>query len=114
MNSAARPLAIISGGSRGLGFETARGLAARGFDLALIAKDADRLNGARQSLLSEFSQGNPQISITTHAADLEDQSQARKVAEEINGSLPVAHVLVLAHGVMSEKMSKTLRTTDAE
>ena len=114
MNSAVRPLAIVSGGSRGLGFETARGVAARGFDLALIAKDADRLNGARQSLLSEFSQGNPQISITTHAADLEDQSQARKVAEEINGSLPVAHVLVLAHGVMSEKMSKTLRTTDEE
>ena len=114
MNSAARPLAIISGGSRGLGFETARGLAAHGFDLALIAKDADRLNGARQSLLSEFSQGNPQISITTHVADLEDQSQARKVADEINASLPVAQVLVLAHGVMSEKMSKTLRTTDAE
>ena len=49
-----RPLAIVSGGSRGLGLETARGLAAAGFDLALIAKDAQRLEGARQSLLSEF------------------------------------------------------------
>jgi NAD(P)-dependent dehydrogenase (short-subunit alcohol dehydrogenase family) len=109
-----RPLAIISGGSRGLGFETARGLAAQGFDLALISKDADRLNGARQSLLTEFAQAHPQLSITTHAADLEDQGQARKIAEEINATLPVAQVLVLAHGVMSEKMSKTLRTTDAE
>ena len=114
MNSGARPLAIVSGGSRGLGFETARGLAAHGFDLALIAKDADRLNSARQSLLNEFSSAHPQLSITTHPADLEDQSHARKVAEEINASLPVAQVLVLAHGVMSEKMSKTLRTTDAE
>ena len=118
MNSAvsatSRPLAIVSGGSRGLGYETARGLAAHGYDLALIAKDADRLTGARQSLLNEFSQSHPQLSITTHVADLEDQSQARKVAEEISASLPVAQVLVLAHGVMSEKMSKTLRTTDAE
>ena len=118
MNSAvsatSRPLAIVSGGSRGLGYETARGLAAHGYDLALIAKDADRLNGARQNLLNEFSQSHPQLSITTHVADLEDQSQARKVAEEISASLPVAQVLVLAHGVMSEKMSKTLRTTDAE
>ena len=118
MNSAvsatSRPLAIVSGGSRGLGYETARGLAAHGYDLALIAKDADRLTGARQSLLNEFSQSHPQLSITTHVADLEDQSQARKVAEVINASLPVAQVLVLAHGVMSEKMSKTLRTTDAE
>ena len=118
MNSAvsatSRPLAIVSGGSRGLGYETARGLAAHGYDLALIAKDADRLTGARQSLLNEFSQSHPQLSITTHVADLEDQNQARKVAEEISASLPVAQVLVLAHGVMSEKMSKTLRTTDAE
>ena len=118
MNSAvsatSRPLAIVSGGSRGLGYETARGLAAHGYDLALIAKDADRLTGARQSLLNEFSQSHPQLSITTHVADLEDQSQARKVAEVISASLPVAQVLVLAHGVMSEKMSKTLRTTDAE
>jgi NAD(P)-dependent dehydrogenase (short-subunit alcohol dehydrogenase family) len=118
MNSAAsassRPLAIISGGSRGLGFESARGLAAQGFDLALIAKDEARLKGARESLLTEFSPAHPQLTITTHAADLEDQSQARKIAEAINASLPVAQVLVLAHGVMSEKMSKTLRTTDEE
>jgi len=118
MNSAvsatSRPLAIVSGGSRGLGYETARGLASHGYDLALIAKDADRLTGARQSLLNEFSQSHPQLSITTHAADLEVQSQARKVAEELSASLPVAQVLILAHGVMSEKMSKTLRTTDAE
>ena len=50
MNSGARPLAIISGGSRGLGFATARGLAADGFDLALIAKDAQRLESAAQLL----------------------------------------------------------------
>ena len=109
-----RPLAIVSGGSRGLGYETARGLAASGYDLALIAKDPARLNSAREQLIAEYSATQSGLSITTHAADLESQEATRKVAEEISASLPTPHVMVLAHGVMSEKMSKTLRTTDAE
>ncbi len=114
MNSSPRPLAIVSGGSRGLGFETARGLAARGYDLALIAKDGARLNSAREQLLAEFSATQTGLNITTHPADLESQETTRRIAEEMKASLPTAQVMVLAHGVMSEKMSKTLRTTDAE
>ena len=109
-----RPLAIVSGGSRGLGLETARGLAAAGFDLALIAKDVQRLESARQSLLSEFAATQTGLTITTHPVDLEDQVATRKTATEISTTLTTPKVLVLAHGVMSEKMSKTLRTTDAE
>jgi 3-oxoacyl-[acyl-carrier protein] reductase len=109
-----RPLAIVSGGSRGLGFETARGLAARGYDLALIAKDSARLSAAKDQLLAEFSASQSGLSITTHDADLENQEITRKVAQELIASLPTPKVMVLAHGVMSEKMSKTLRTTDAE
>ena len=109
-----RPLAIVSGGSRGLGYETARGLAARGYDLALIAKDPARLNSAREELIAEYSATQSGLSITTHAADLENQEATRKVAEEITALLPTPQVMVLAHGVMSEKMSKTLRTTDGE
>ena len=114
MNSALRPLAIVSGGSRGLGFETARGLAAAGFDLALIAKDSARLESARQSLLSEFAATHSGLTITSHAVDLEDQIATRNMATQITTTLATPKVLVLAHGVMSEKMSKTLRTTDAE
>jgi NAD(P)-dependent dehydrogenase (short-subunit alcohol dehydrogenase family) len=114
MNSGARPLAIISGGSRGLGYESARGLAAAGFDLALIAKDPERLESARQSLLSEFANAQAGLTITTHAVDLEDQVATRNMATQISTTLATPKVLMLAHGVMSEKMSKTLRTTDAE
>lgn len=114
MNSSVRPLAIISGGSRGLGFATARGLAADGFDLALIAKDAQRLESARQELITEFAATQTGLTITTHAVDLEDQVATRNIATEITNTLATPKVLMLAHGVMSEKMSKTLRTTDAE
>jgi NAD(P)-dependent dehydrogenase (short-subunit alcohol dehydrogenase family) len=36
------------------------------------------------------------------------------MATQISETLTTPKVLVLAHGVMSEKMSKTMRTTDAE
>jgi len=106
----AAKLAFITGGSRGLGFEVARGLARSGISSVLIAKDAQRLNAAAQQLQTEF----PGITFETSTCDLEDQVQTRKVAEELLSKYGAPFSLILAHGVMSEKMSKTLRTTDAE
>ena len=102
-------LAVVSGASRGLGFESARGLGAAGFDLALVAKDADRLQEAAAKLGSEF----PNIAIKTFPVDLADSEATRKVIAQIQ-SVDTVEILMLAHGVMSEKMSKTLKTTDAE
>ena len=102
-------LAVVSGASRGLGFESARGLGAAGFDLALVAKDADRLQEAAAKLGSEF----PNVAIKTFPVDLADSEATRKVIAQIQ-SVGTVEILMLAHGVMSEKMSKTLKTTDAE
>ena len=102
-------LAVVSGASRGLGFESARGLGAAGFDLALVAKDSDRLQEAAAKLGSEF----PNIAIKTFPVDLADSEATRKVIAQIQ-SVGTVEILMLAHGVMSEKMSKTLKTTDAE
>jgi NAD(P)-dependent dehydrogenase (short-subunit alcohol dehydrogenase family) len=101
-----RPLAVITGGSRGLGFESAKALAQQGFDLALIAKDGAKLGSAAKEI-----QG---VNVSTFICDLEQPEQVRETIAAITQSLPVPQVLMLAHGVMSEKMSKTLRTTDAE
>ena len=102
-------LAVVSGASRGLGFESARGLGAAGFDLALVAKDADRLQEAAAKLGSEF----PNIAIKTFPVDLADSEATRNVIAQIQ-SVGTVEILMLAHGVMSEKMSKTLKTTDTE
>ena len=106
--SSPRPLAIISGGSRGLGYEVAKALSAQGFDLALIAKDPQRLEAAASQLASTGAH------ISTFACDLEQSHLVRQTIDSINQSLPTPTVLVLAHGVMSEKMSKTLKTNDSE
>lgn len=104
------PTAILTGASRGLGFENAKGLAALGYDIVMIAKDQSRLSLSQQSLQRHY----PNQHFTTYAVDLEDQQATRSTVELIARQHPAAELLILAHGVMSEKMSKTLKTTDAE
>ena len=104
------PTAIVTGASRGLGFENAKGLAALGYDLVMVAKDQSRLSLAQQSLQRDF----PDRHLSTYAVDLEDLTATRATVNQIASEHPAADVVILAHGVMSEKMSKTLRTTDEE
>jgi NAD(P)-dependent dehydrogenase (short-subunit alcohol dehydrogenase family) len=104
------PTAIVTGASRGLGFENAKGLAAQGYDLVMVAKDQDRLTSAQQSLKNLF----PDRHFSTYAVDLEDLAATRATTIQIAAEHSAPDVLILAHGVMSEKMSKTLRTTDEE
>jgi NAD(P)-dependent dehydrogenase (short-subunit alcohol dehydrogenase family) len=111
-----RPLAIITGGSRGLGLEVAKALTLQGFDIALIAKDEQRLESAA-NLIRESDRYHNGVStshISTFVCDLEKPDLVRELVDSLNQSLATPTVLVLAHGVMSEKMSKTLKTNDAE
>ena len=96
-------LAIVTGGSRGLGFECAKALRQMGHDLVLVAKDSDRLVQAGAELNCNF-----------RAVDLEDIDAAKICFDEILQSFGVPEILILAHGVMSARMSKTLKTDNAE
>ena len=93
-------LAIVTGGSRGLGLETAKALRKAGHDVVLIAKDGARLAKVADEFGCQF-----------RAVDLEDSFAAREVFLEALSTFGVPEILILAHGVMSEKMSKTLKTT---
>ena len=101
------PVALITGASRGLGYEVAKSLASQGFELILIAKDADRLKQSADSLTATRT-------ITTYSVDLENPIATSAALEKIALAHPRITHLILAHGVMSEKMSKTLKTTDQE
>ena len=96
-------LVVVTGGSRGLGFQCAKELAALGHQILLVAKDPIRL-----------AQSAGEIGAQYRSVDLEDQAATRAVFEEILATFGAPEILMLAHGVMSEKMSKTLRTTDQE
>ena len=100
--------AIVTGGSRGLGYETAKGLIAAGISVYIIGKDEERAKDSAQTLGCSY-----------RAVDVADSKKFREVLIEItqdatSKGFEVLDVLVLAHGVMSDKMSKTLRTNDEE
>jgi short-subunit dehydrogenase len=95
------PVAIVTGGSRGLGYEVARGLAARGYHLALVAQNENGLSGAREKIL----QGFPGIIVTTHAIDFDVSKpgqieRVRQQLGELKSKLATPSTLVIAHGVM--------------
>ncbi|MEN9324430.1 MAG: hypothetical protein RL414_184 [Actinomycetota bacterium] len=96
-------LAIVTGGSRGLGLECAKALITAGHRVVLVAKNAELLSRVSAELNCDF-----------RAVDLENVAAAEIVFKEIVESFGTPDVVVLAHGVMSEKMSKTLKTTLAE
>ena len=96
-------LAIVTGGTRGLGKEVARSLLALGMDVVIIGKDRDRAVATAKELGTSY-----------EVADFESQSEARALTERLLSKYGTPQILVLAHGVMSEKMAKTLKTSDQE
>jgi hypothetical protein len=74
----ARPLAVITGASAGLGTAFARKLAARGYDLLLIARREDRLVGLARELSAQY-----KVSAEALRSDLVDDAQLEMVAQRI-------------------------------
>ncbi|MEN9292583.1 MAG: hypothetical protein RJA01_762 [Actinomycetota bacterium] len=93
----------MTGASRGLGREVARALVEKGHQVIGIGKDPQNAQAAAAELGIPF-----------ELVDLQDISATRQMAHQLLDKYGVPEIMVLAHGVMSEKMAKTLRTNDAE
>ena len=94
---------VVTGGSRGLGYVCAKEMRAAGHDVVLVAREKERLVAAAAELGCQY-----------RAVDLEDLEAARDTFNEIVSTLGTPEIVILAHGVMSAKMSKTLKTDSAE
>jgi len=96
-------LVFVTGASRGLGREVARALVEKGHQVIGIGKDPQNAQAAAAELGIPF-----------ELVDLQDISATRQLAQQLLNKYGVPEIMVLAHGVMSDKMAKTLRTNDAE
>jgi 3-oxoacyl-[acyl-carrier protein] reductase len=116
--------ALVTGGSRGLGFETARGLVAAGYRVLLVARDPSRLSQACNSLNSEFANkfdGEPAAYFEVIDFETSSNDDLTLMREKIDSLLNnysakfgLPKILMIAHGVMSAKMSKTLKSDERE
>ena len=68
--------ALITGGSKGIGWACAQAFAAAGCNLALAARDATALSQRAALLESEYG-----VSVRTHALDLRDREQRRALVQ---------------------------------
>jgi NAD(P)-dependent dehydrogenase (short-subunit alcohol dehydrogenase family) len=100
-------VALVTGGSRGIGFAAARLLGSLGATVVLVAKDPARVRGAAEALQSA---GIDAVGID---ADVADADAVLALPRRL-GTLASVDTLVLSAGVMSDKGAKTLRTTPQE
>ncbi len=100
-------IALVTGGSRGIGRAAATALAERGFGVIIVGRNRERVDVAAAELVSAG------LEVEGHACDVGDAAAVERLASDVAATGPI-DVLVNAAGVMSERMSKTLRTTPAE
>jgi NAD(P)-dependent dehydrogenase (short-subunit alcohol dehydrogenase family) len=84
------PLAIITGANVGLGFETARGLLAKGFEVIITSRDEIRAKVAVAALEAEF----PSAAISSLPLDLSKQSSVDSFSREFSSRFSKWDVLV--------------------
>jgi len=100
-------VAVITGGSRGIGFAAASQLGELGATVVLVGQNPENLSLAVSNLLT--------IGVDADSICV-DVSDGPKVLEKISehSLASQADILINSAGVMSEKMAKTLRTTNDE
>jgi retinol dehydrogenase-12 len=93
------PTTIITGANAGIGFETARKLAAKGHQLVLICRNPEKGNEAVQKLRAEF----PSVTVENIVADLGDLPSVKKAAEYIVAHYTTIDVLINNAGYLASK-----------
>lgn len=89
--------AIITGGSSGIGLAVAQQLAARGTQVAIIARTPAQLDRARA--LIEAQRRSPTQSVIAIAADVSDRTQAEQAVRSAIAQLGSLDLLVTCAGV---------------
>ena len=98
---------VITGGSRGIGFAAAQAIGDLGATVVIVGRNSSNLISATNSLVS---QGVDADSIFVDVAD----GDATYEALTNHALASRADILINSAGVMSEKMAKTLRTSQQE
>ncbi len=89
-------VAVVTGASSGLGFETAKVLAARGAHVVLACRDLGKAGRTADNIRAD----NRRASLQVVRLDLASQASVREAAEEIRSTCPQLDLLINNAGVM--------------
>lgn len=103
-----RPVALVTGASRGLGFLIARELADRGHDLVICARDQDGLEPARADLASRG------VRVVATAVDVGAPAAGEELVATAEREFGRLDVLVANAGIIQVGPASDLRVADYE
>jgi uncharacterized protein len=83
-----RRVAVVTGGSSGIGAAIARTLAGKGWQLVLLARNEERLRRVAEEVDAEH-----------HVCDVGDRAQVERVAVDVRGRHPAIRLLVNNAGI---------------
>lgn len=93
----ARSVVMVTGGSSGIGLATAKAFAARGDDVAILARDAEKLEAARVQV--EAARRSADQRVRTYVCDVARREGVFATADAIVRDLGVPDVLVNSAGI---------------
>jgi NAD(P)-dependent dehydrogenase (short-subunit alcohol dehydrogenase family) len=106
-----KPIALITGANKGIGFETARQLGKRGYAVVVTARDKGRIEEAATKLRGEGFEATP---ITLDVTKAEDAREAAKLVEQKFGHIDVlinnAGIALERAGVIEADLQKLRQT----
>jgi len=94
---------IITGANAGLGFASAKAIAAKGANVIMACRSQERAESARQKILKEY----PNASIDIILLDLGDLSKIETFAKEYKAKYKTLDILMNNAGVMTTPYMKT-------
>lgn len=103
------PTALITGGSRGLGFAFANRLACDGYDLIIVARDHHQLRRAASDL-----QARHGVPVEVLPADLTDPAAVRVVEQRLADAARPIEILINNAGVHAAGEFPSLRRDDLQ
>jgi 3-oxoacyl-[acyl-carrier protein] reductase len=102
-------VAVITGGSKGIGRAIAKALAAEGVDLVLLARGRDLLEKTAAEIQSEH-----RVHTLALAADITDANSVKAAAESAKARFPTAHIVVNNAGGPIRRMDRQINWPDAD
>jgi 3-oxoacyl-[acyl-carrier protein] reductase len=102
-------VAVITGGSRGIGRAIARGLAGQGTDLVLLARGNDQLQETAAAIRQSFG-----VRVAALSADITSSESVQAAAATVKAEFPTVHIVVNNAGAPMRRVDRQILWPDTD